>query len=231
MGFGTHSHDKKPTSFLFCFSHKQRLNATICVNSVVQFLCFPSFSHSKFLAHYSFPTWEFFCLLRCWHVCGFFEFLWFSAVKAIVLAFHGNVVYICWKLNDWLISHSSFVTNQMMTSVSLAKARGNKMVFPMALLGWAWKLNTAITNVSSVEWMSPQTAVCPNVKSMQGSRRKVDFFVMVDVFLVILVDLSAFWSYLPSWLVQSQYWSCSKTFLSSLIPSQTWVLAWGGDRS
>lgn len=48
------------------------------------------------------------------------------------------------------MSHSSFVTNQIMTTVSLAQIRGNKMVFPMAVLGWAWKLNIAVTNVSFV---------------------------------------------------------------------------------
>lgn len=49
------------------------------------------------------------------------------------------------------MSHSSFVTNQMMTLVGLARVRGNKMVFPMTLLGWAWKLNITVTNVSFVK--------------------------------------------------------------------------------
>lgn len=177
---------------------------TRCVNSVVQLLCFPSFSHSKF--HYSFPTWEFFA---CPNACTYVASLNFSdsmQSKPLSWNFTETQFVFAESIMDRLRSHSLFVTNQRTTSVSLAQTRGNKMVFPMALLGWTWKLNIVVMNVSFAKcFFIPQPAVCPNIKSVRGNTRKVNSFMMVDVFLVMLVDLAAFWLCLPSWPVQSQH--------------------------
>lgn len=103
------------------------------------------------------------------------------------------------------MSRSSSVTNQMMASVSLAQIRANKMVFPMALLGWPWKLNIVITEVFFVKWFFiPLQQFTQMLNLCREVGGKLIPLWMVDVFLVTLVGLSAFWLYLPSWAVQSQ---------------------------
>lgn len=71
----------------------------------------------------------------------------------------------------------------MISSVDLAQRTGNRKVFPMALLGWAWKLKITATNFSSMKWfVIHQPAVSPDVGSVQGSKRKVDSFLIVAAF-------------------------------------------------
>lgn len=126
---------------------------------------------------------------------------------------------VVWSLCFPSFSDSKFLAdnffpwNFLHFSVSLVQIRGNKIIFPMAFLGWTWKLNMMITNDSFVKWFFiAYPAVYPNVISVQGRREKADSPVLFDVFLGALPDLSAFWVYLPFRPVQTQHRSYSKTF-------------------
>lgn len=142
-----------------------------------------SFQNS--LPNVLFPTWEFFVCPRV----ASLNFCDSTQTKTwdfpeMRFVFPENTV-------GFLMSRSSFVTDQMMTSVSLAQIRGNLMGFPMALSCWPRKINIATTNGfswSSWSFPSQRFAQMLNVCREGGGR------------LVPLWRPMYFWWYEQTWL-------------------------------